>query len=175
MKKLNKIINVEMIKKDNLLKFWIEYKQSINWINFCFYLLVFNVCTILINFTMLNFLLLNICMLGITFSVYIEHKNLTKYNNKNIKKNNNMIGELRIIPKGVKVWSTVLKTNISFYDDMIVEITNTCIGNDNVVFGKLKIRMFHSLLFIYELIDRSGSDGIISFDLSETLIYEEPK
>lgn len=45
--------------------------------------------------------------------------------------------KIRILKKGTLVWSISLQESVSFSRDVYIEVTNTIIGNEEYVFGKL--------------------------------------
>ena len=83
------------------------------------------------------------------------------------------IGELRLIPAGVKVWSISLQKNVTFDKDVIVEITNTCHGDDFYFFGKMKTVLFNAPGMIPGIMDDTNGN-LGSIDIRETKSYKMP-
>jgi hypothetical protein len=84
------------------------------------------------------------------------------------------IGELRLIPAGIKVWSIALQKNVIFDKDVIVEITNTIYGDDFHFFGKMKTITGNIPGFIPGIMDDVNGD-LGSVDIRKTNPYEMPK
>ncbi len=82
------------------------------------------------------------------------------------------IGELRVIPKGTKVWVIALQENMFFEKDVIVEITHRFFNNNKNCFGKLKLVLFE-YSGIPGLVDKANGD--IMFSYNETKPYKLPK
>jgi hypothetical protein len=84
------------------------------------------------------------------------------------------IGEYRLIPKGVVVWSIDHQSNISFEKDEIVKITTTVILDDNYFYGELSQCLFNAPGLIPGMIGKGSSAGL-GIRFSETKPYEVPK
>lgn len=82
-----------------------------------------------------------------------------------------MIGKIRTIPAGTKVFSIALQEEIKFERDIIVKVSNTIYGNKDYVFGKIQILLFE--MTFPTLLDKSNGD--IGFQLSDTKKYKLPK
>lgn len=78
-----------------------------------------------------------------------------------------MIGKYRLIPAGTYVWSCSLQERISFEEDVVVIVTNTIHGNDDIVFGCVQLMLFMTPV--------DKANGEISFSFSETTKYKIPK
>ena len=84
------------------------------------------------------------------------------------------IGELRLIPKGTKVWSIGLQMTVIFDEDVIVEVTNRIFGDENFFFGKMKMLLFNIPCHIPGLVDKANGD-LGSVDIRKTLPYKIPE
>lgn len=76
-----------------------------------------------------------------------------------------VIGELRIVPKGGSVWSISNQMNMILTQDVLVEINNTCYNID-LVFCKPKQVLFEGSI-VGEAIIGLGSD-VYSLDYNIT-------
>ena len=86
------------------------------------------------------------------------------------------IGEYRLIPKGIKVWSIKNQTNIMTDEDEIVEVKHTCVGSDTVFVQpkQLIIGGIPGLIGgIPGLMGRGTDEWVLSY--SKTLPYSIPK
>lgn len=82
------------------------------------------------------------------------------------------IGEYRLIPKGTKFWSIKNQTTIMTDNDEIIEIKNTCYGNDGI-FVEPKQLLFNFAGFFPTLIGRGTDEWELSY--SKTLPYKIPE
>ena len=48
-------------------------------------------------------------------------------------------GDIFIIPKGTKFWSIALQETIIGTRDIVIKVTNTCVPENNYIFGKIQI------------------------------------
>ena len=63
---------------------------------------------------------------------------------KNMKPYNELkVGDLFVIPKRIEFWSIALQETIIGTRDIVIKITNTCIPENNVVFGIIEL-VFHN-------------------------------
>ena len=106
---------------------------------------------------------------------YIIFSNLYKIHIKNYipEINNSKIGEYRLIPKGQMVWSIGLQSVISFDEDKIIKITNTCIDSDQI-FGTIQLVLFNFPGFIPS-IHETKNDVSLSYNNTESYILPGPK
>lgn len=84
------------------------------------------------------------------------------------------IGELRLIPAGVYVWSIALQDTICFKKDRIVKITNSVIGSNKYFFGQLQTLLFNHIGYIPCLIEDNNGDISVT-NIDGTLPYKVPE
>jgi hypothetical protein len=59
---------------------------------------------------------------------------------KNMKPYNELkVGDLFVISKGIEFWSIALQENVISTRDIVIKITNTCIPENNFVFGIIQL------------------------------------
>ncbi len=67
-----------------------------------------------------------------------------------------LIGKYYTIPANTELFCIEVQENIRFSKDIIVEITNTCVPNIDLMFVKRKQLLFNMIGFIPCLIDAGG-------------------
>ena len=67
-----------------------------------------------------------------------------------------LIGKYYTIPANTELFCIEVQENIRFSKDIIVEITNTCVPNIDLIFVKRKQLLFNIIGFIPCLIDAGG-------------------
>ena len=79
------------------------------------------------------------------------------------------IGELRLIPKGTKVFSIILQENVVFDRDVVVKVDARIIGEKNFFFGKMQLILFNFPGAIPGIVDKAHGD--LSLDIRNTKPY----
>ena len=54
------------------------------------------------------------------------------------------VGDLFVIPNGIEFFSIALQENVIATRDIVIKITNTCVPENNIVFGTIQL-VLHNL------------------------------
>jgi|ERR1035437_1373372 hypothetical protein len=87
-------------------------------------------------------------------------------------------GDLFIIPKGTEFWSIALQETVIGTRDIVIKITNTCVPENNYVFGNIQIVIHNHELAAFIGIEKAKSflntkNGDIGIGYSTLIEYNK--